>query len=139
MIEMGFEELFIRFWWLIFPIFGMLIYMWDLAATNRRAGRAMDLIKTYVEQGKEPPAELLDIAAGGDELRDGFEGSRRNRASSSAWSLVTFTAIAVGFGAATQFAPTENARTAFTIVALVMGVLAIGSFFILFFGPRREK
>ncbi len=67
MVEMSFEGLFIRFWWLIFPIFGMLMALWGMASTERRSRRAMDLIDSYVRQGKEPPAELLKIASGADE------------------------------------------------------------------------
>lgn len=138
MFEMGFEELFIRFWWLIFPLFGMAMGLRGMVSSDRRARRAMDLIKTYVEQGKEPPAELLDIASGGESWGNNGMG-RRGRRRSSAWDLVSYTAAAIGFGIATQYAHNENSRLAFMIVAAVMAVFAIGSFFILFFGPRPEK
>lgn len=136
MVEMSFEGLFIRFWWLIFPIFGMLMALWGMASTERRSRRAMDLIDSYVRQGKEPPAELLKIASGADE--DSGTGPGR-RGQATVWSLITFTAVAAGFGVGYQFVQTERYAFAFLIVAVIMGVLAVGSALILLFGPRPEK
>jgi hypothetical protein len=134
---MSFEGLFIRFWWLIFPLFGMAMALWGMASTERRSRRAMDLIESYVRQGKEPPPELLKIASGADE--DSATGMGRSRGQATVWSLVTFTAIALGFGVGYQFVQTEKYAFAFLIVSVIMGVLAIGSFLILLFGPRPEK
>jgi hypothetical protein len=134
---MSFEGLFIRFWWLIFPLFGMAMALWGMASTERRSRRAMDLIDSYVKQGKEPPAELLKIASGADE--DSATGAGQSRGQATVWSLVTFTAIALGFGVGYQFVQTEKYAFAFLIVAVIMSVLAVGSAFILLFGPRPEK
>jgi hypothetical protein len=134
---MGFEELFVRFWWLIFPLFGMVMALWGMASSERRSRRAMDLIDAYVRQGKEPPAELLSIASGADE--DGGAGTSQSRGQATVWTLVTFTAIAAGFGVGYQFVQTEKYAFAFLIVAVTMGVLAVGSALILLFGPRPEK
>ncbi len=136
MVEMGFEDLFVRFWWLIFPLFGMVMALWGMASDERRSRRAMNLIDSYVRQGKEPPAELLKIASGADEdsgIGTGTGGQ------ASVWTLVTFTAIAAGFGVGYQFVQTEKYAFAFLIVAVIMGVLAVGSAIILLFGPRTEK
>jgi hypothetical protein len=133
-VEMGFEELFVRFWWLIFPLFGMVMALWGMASTERRSRRAMELIDTYVKQGKEPPAALLSIAAGADEDDIGTTPGQ-----SRVWNLVTFTAIAAGFGIGYQYVQTEKYAFAFLIVAVTMGVLAVGSLLILLFGPRPEK
>jgi hypothetical protein len=46
MIEMGFEELFVRFWWLIFPLFGIVWAFTELMQSGRRSKQAMDLIKS---------------------------------------------------------------------------------------------
>ena len=138
MVEMSFEGLFIRFWWLIFPIFGMLMALWGMASTERRSRRAMDLIDSYVRQGKEPPAELLKIASGADE-DGGSSSGPGHRGQATVWSLITFTAVAAGFGVGYQFVQTEKYAFAFLIVSVIMGVLAIGSFLILLFGPRPEK
>jgi hypothetical protein len=134
---MGFEELFVRFWWLIFPLFGIVWAFVELAQSGRRSKQAMDLIKTYVEQGKEPPSELLDIAAGDQSLASsGFAGQRN----SPAPLVVMFTAFAVGFGLLAYLFPgSEKTQTAFFVVAVTFGVLALGYFFMAMFGPRPQK
>ena len=137
MVEMSFESLFIRFWWLIFPIFGMLMAFWGMASTERRSRRAMELIESYVKQGKEPPAELLKIASGADEDRGTGGGLPPGQA--TAWSLVTFTAVAAGFAVGYQFVQHERWAFAFLVVAIIMTVLAVGSALILLFGPRPQK
>lgn len=130
---MEFETLFRQFWWLIFPIFGMFIAIWGMIANERRAREAMGVIKSYVDQGKEPPQELVDLAAGGDDYR---HSNRHTRGQSGAWSFVTFAALAIGFGAGYYVVKNETYAFAFLIVALVMAVMAIGAFFILLFAPK---
>lgn len=137
MVEMSFETLFVRFWWLIFPIFGMLMAFWGMMSSERRSRRAMELIESYVRQGKEPPSELLKIASGSDEDGDGATGLTPGQG--AVWSLVTFTAVAAGFGVGYQFVQQEKWAFAFLIVAVIMGVLAVGSALILLFGPQPQK
>ncbi len=136
LVEMGFEDLFVRFWWLIFPLFGFLWAFVELAQSGRRSKRAMDLIQTYVEQGKEPPSELLDIAAGGEYGGIYAPGQRQQGYTSI---VVSFTAIAVGFGLASQLVGNDKVQDVFFILASVFGVLALGFFFIVMFGPRPQK
>jgi hypothetical protein len=131
---MSFEDLFVRFWWLIFPLFGFLWAFVELAQSGRRSKRAMDLIQTYVEQGKEPPAELLDIAAGG-ESQPAFKSGDQV----SGMMVVIFTAIAVGFGLISNFAQTQKTQEVFFALAAVFGVLALGFFLMAMFGPRPQK
>ena len=57
----GGYHLFNHFWWLIFPLFWMLSRMAGLWMRHARANRALDLIKSYADQGKEPPADLLAV------------------------------------------------------------------------------
>lgn len=49
-----------NFWWLLFPLgwgIGAMLQTWT---RHRQAQRTLDLIKGYVDQGKEPPPALLD-------------------------------------------------------------------------------
>jgi hypothetical protein len=54
-------RLFAGFWWLLFPL------AWGLAGLMRvwlrhvRAQKSLDVIKSFVDQGKDPPAELLEM------------------------------------------------------------------------------
>lgn len=137
MIEMGFEELFVRFWWLIFPLFAIAWAFAAMVQSGRRSKQAMDLIKSYVEQGKDPPAELLSIAA------DGYDSDGNklgDKGQGTAATTVTFTALAVGFGlAATLFPGNEKTQSVFFILGVTFGVVALGTFFIAMFGPRPQK
>lgn len=135
-VAMGFEELLVRFWWLIFPLFGFLWAFVELAQSGRRSKRAMDLIQTYVEQGKEPPSELLDIAAGG-EYGGVYTPSQRHQGYSTI--VVIFTAIAVGFGLSSQLFGNDKVQVVFFILTSVFGVLAFGFFLMAMFGPRPQK
>ena len=54
-----FYDLFDSYWWLLFPFFWMVFAMVKLCLRHARADRALDLIKSYADQGKEPPPELL--------------------------------------------------------------------------------
>ena len=135
-VEMGFEELFVRFWWLIFPLFGMFMGFWAMIQGDRRSRRAMDTIKTYVEQGKEPPAELLDIAAG-DHPRGGTGQSFRRR--SPGWSTVVYTALAVAALLGSRMMHDKDAGNWMLIGAVFFGILALGSFFMLMSAPRPDK
>ncbi len=62
-------DLFRQFWWLMFPVMGMVYGLVGMLQQNRRQNRAIDLLRTYAEQGKEPPPELLKALSqqgGGD-------------------------------------------------------------------------
>src|SRR3954468_17771772 len=51
--------LFNRYWWLIFPLFWMVTRIVRLSLGHSHANRTLDIIKSYADQGKEPPPELL--------------------------------------------------------------------------------
>jgi len=126
-------DLFRDFWWLIFPIFGMGMGLWGMASSERRSNRVMDLIKSYVDQGKEPPPELLKLAAEGDDYSGRTPQTRQH---SGAWTFVTFAAMAAGFTTGWWFVRGEDYAFPFLIVAVVMGVLAVGALFILLLGRK---
>lgn len=122
---MTFEELFRGYWWLMFPVFGMFIALIGMFQAENRSRQVMTLIKSYLDQGKEPPPELLKMA----QERSDFEmdmgvPARRN---DSSWTFVVFLALAVGFSVGYWWVRAEEWSFAFLIVAVVMGVLAIGS------------
>jgi hypothetical protein len=65
------DEVFRDYWWLMFPIGAFLFGAWDRWLAYRRSRDHLDLIRSYAEQGKEPPAELLR-GVNGDPM-DGFD------------------------------------------------------------------
>ena len=46
-----------HYWWLVFPLFWMVTRMTRLWSHHARANRALDIVKSYADQGKEPPPE----------------------------------------------------------------------------------
>ncbi|MGD9967720.1 MAG: hypothetical protein AB7T59_14455 [Hyphomonadaceae bacterium] len=122
---MTFEEFFRDFWWLMFPVFGMCIAVIGMFQAENRSRQVMDLIKSYVEQGKEVPPELLKMAQErSDYQMDVGVPAKRN---DSAWTFVVFLALSAGFGVGYWWARDEEWAFAFLIVAVTMGVLAVGA------------
>jgi hypothetical protein len=120
-MDHDFFWLFNRYWWLIFPIFGMAMGVMAMWQRHARANRTIDLIKSYADQGKEPPPELLAA------LRDpDFLGRRKPNPS---WvGVFLFAALTAGMlmfalmtgdGAPRHMAP-------FLFAALVMGGICLG-------------
>jgi hypothetical protein len=50
-----------QYWWLIFPTVGFACAFWALWLQHRRQKAAIDLLRIYAQQGKDPPAELLKV------------------------------------------------------------------------------
>jgi hypothetical protein len=120
---MSFEELFRDFWWLMFPIFGMSMGLWGMSSSERRSRDVMNVIKSYVDQGKEVPPELLRMAQS-DWQAPPNQGTPQQ---STWWSFFTFAALAAGFTVGWWFIRTEMWSFAFLVVAVTMGVLALGA------------
>jgi len=134
---MNFEDLFRDFWWLLFPIFGMGMGIFGMLQTESRNQQVMRLIKSYLDQGKEPPPELLKLATQAGDYDMNMSGvSPRPQAQSSAWTFVTFLALAVGCGVGYWYSRGEGYEFAFLVVGAVMGVLAIGSLVIALISRR---
>lgn len=131
---MTFVEFFARYWWLMFPIFGMALAFYETISSDRRTRSTMDVIRSYVQQGKEPPPELLALAARQSEATE--NGGTSPRSNSRAWTFVIFAALAAGFGTGYYWVRAEEYAYAFLIVAVTMSVLALGALFILIFGRK---
>lgn len=135
---MSFAELFHGYWWLIFPVFGMAMAFWAMMSSERRTRHLFDLMKSYTDQGKEPPADLVRMAAQSvDEYGIHTPSTPQSRTSERMWSLVTFAALAAGFATAYAFtSQTEDWAWVFLAVAVAMAVMAFGALVLLVFGPR---
>ena len=89
-----FYRLFDHYWWLIFPI------GWGLAGLVRawfrhqRARQAMEVLKSYVDQGKEPPPELVTLFKASDRRPHTPHQTSRGLLLAS----LIFAALAVAFG-----------------------------------------
>lgn len=132
---MSVEGLFRDFWWLIFPIFGMLMAVWGMIQSDNRSRQVISLIKSYTDQGKEPPPELLKLASQG--LQEGGQApSPPSRQNSGVWTFIVFAAMAAGFGVGWYMVRDQDFAFAFALVGVVMGVMAAGALLLLIFGRK---
>ncbi len=130
---MEFADLFRDYWWLMFPIFGMLMAVWGMISHERRLHSVMGLIKSYVDQGKDPPPELLGMASQG---MDGHADGHAPHGQSGAWTFIVFAAISAGFATGYYHIREESFAFAFLIVAVVMGIMAVGALLMLMFSRK---
>jgi hypothetical protein len=129
------EDLFRSYWWLLFPIGWMIAGAWHSLMHYRRHRDTLDLVKSYVDQGKEPPAGLLD-RLNGNGVPDGWadSGDRHERRAYrgyyryrywSGWpNVVLFGSLCAGFAYA-AYGDFYGQSEAFTIVAIVMGGMTL--------------
>ena len=141
--DMG--RFFFAYWWLIFPLMGFMFGAFGMWMGYRTHRDRMDVIKTYAAQGKDP-AEIAKVMGGGmppgaDPYWNGYGYYGGWGGPPWMWSrwgrfgpyrewrrFIVFLCLAVGFGVASQYSDFPGTEHAFTIVAIIMGVLAAGSF-----------
>jgi hypothetical protein len=108
---------------------------------GRQREKALEALKAYAENGREPPPELLRAIAAplGDAwgVRGGMSGG--GKGALERWSgVVMFWGLAAGFGLAAYF--NEQPFThPFWIVAMVTGALGAGALVHAVFAHSRAK
>jgi hypothetical protein len=141
-----FSWLVASYWWLIFPLMGFAFGAFGMWMGYRVHRDRMDLMKTYASQGKDP-AEIAKImggpASGAPDpyWGGGYPMGRHYWGGPWAWGywgrwgpyrewrrFILFVCLAVGFGVASRYSDIPGTEHAFTLVAIIMSVLAIGSF-----------
>lgn len=76
------DDFWYRYWWLIFPVGAFIFGAWDRWLSYQRSRDALELMKTYTAQGKEPPPELarqLQADAFDDDDDYSYRGRRAYR------------------------------------------------------------
>jgi len=121
------EAFFFSFWWLIFPVGGMLMGLFAMIGHYNHRKETLRILKSYADQGKDPPAALLDALKSDEEraMDYGYYGRRRWRRRGYGWGgfggFVPFAALAAGFG---WFGYYGGGPSVFTALALAFGVAA---------------
>ena len=116
------SDLFNSYWWLIFPIFGMGMGLVGMLGHFRQRSETLKLIKYYADQGKDPPAALLDVLRS-DESRAFDFASRNGQRRGNCWSrIVVFGALSAAFG---YFGYYGGGGSIFVALALGFGVAAV--------------
>lgn len=142
-MDHDFYDLFRHFWWLIFPLFWMGAMVMAHWSRHARANRALDILKSYADQGKDPPPELLkSLRGGGMDGPCGYWGWRGGWRYSPQHLLhrtFVFTALAIAFGIlafrdGADFGPHHHFGLLIPFVIFI--ALALGSGLSLLFIPR---
>jgi hypothetical protein len=138
-MDHDFYWLFSRFWWLIFPIFWMTYGLFWGWSRHSRANRSLDIIKSYADQGKDPPPELLKTL---QQAPDGWGRCGRWRSPEERLSrAILFAALALVFGFMTFWRFSEDHYGSHHMFGLlvptaVFAALAFSNFLSLLFISR---
>lgn len=136
------EDLFRSYWWLLFPLGFFVVQAWDQWMRYLKHKNTLELIKSYAEQGRDPPADLLAQAKSdgaaldisleiGDEEDESDRAVRRRyrsryRRERGWYQVVLFGSLALGFGFA-AWTDLLGIGEAAVIVSFVMGALCAAS------------
>jgi hypothetical protein len=130
-----FYSLFGHFWWLIFPLFWMCAMTAAHWSRHNRANKVLDLLKSYADQGKEPPPELLKALQAQGAMPGGDQDWNRCRGRRSPerrlFGALLFFSLACGFGFLTYYNfNNEDAHHTFGLLVptLVFAALALSNF-----------
>jgi hypothetical protein len=143
-MDHDFYTLVSRFWWVIFPLFWMIFALGWGWSRHTRANRALDILKSYADQGKDPPPELMkNLQQGGGwdgDCGPGPYGWRYSPARLMQRGFL-FTALAVAFFALTFWNPDGDNHWhhghGLLIPMMIFAALAISNFLSLLFTTRR--
>jgi hypothetical protein len=137
---------FSHFWWLVFPLFWMVMALAWGWSRHSRANRALDIVKTYADQGKDPPPELLKNLQGRSDGYYGCDGGWRYSPERRLHRAVVFTALAIAFGVLTVWNPDDSGRWhhhGLFVPMMIFAALAFSNFLSLLFmsrgWPSRDK
>ncbi len=116
------EDLFRSYWWLIFPMSWFVFGAFGSVMNYFRHKDVLKTIKSYADQGREPPEALLKQLERNESTERSWSGECKGDGSGSVFSTVLFGVMALGFGyaAATDML---GAGEGFLVVAFVMGAL----------------
>ena len=131
---------FSHFWWLIFPLFWMVIVLAWGWSRHSRANRALDIIKSYADQGKDPPPELMKSLQGGTDGYCGWGGGWRYSPEGRLQRAIVFTALAIAFGVLTFWYRDDSSRwhhhSGLFVPTIIFAALAFSNFLTLLLMSR---
>ena len=107
-----------RIWWLIVPLIGFGFAFWSIWLSHQRQKAAIDLLRTYASQGKDPPPELVKALQSGDD---------RNHPYSDWQNAVLFGALAMVFGVMAYLQPGTRESVGLIVATVVMAALFVNS------------
>jgi len=136
-----FWQFWFAYWWLLFPLVGMAYGAFGMWLNYRRTYQAMEVLKAYAVNGREPPAEI--IAALDTSWSDwrGAPSPKSDRTDPvAAWSaVIPFYAIGAGFAVAAFLLRAHDLGLVFIVLAVTFGVASLGLTALLLWRSRRDR
>lgn len=134
------EDFFSSYWWLLFPLAFFVFGAWDRWLSYKRSQDRLDLLRSYTNQGKDPPPELLRALQEEEDDEDDLMYGRLGRRAARrmrrrywrytpywAWRTAIITgAVAAGFWFASEYADIPGVDWPFRLVAIIMTCVAAG-------------
>jgi len=121
-------RLFNAYWWLIFPLFGMGFGMVQAWLRHKRAQQRLEILKSYIDQGKEPPPELVQFLRAPERQRDKGPGGD-----------IFLTILFTGIGLALTFLAINEGDKDIYFPVIIMGALAVGFLAKALLRPKQER
>jgi uncharacterized membrane protein YhaH (DUF805 family) len=128
-----FFQLFAAYWWLLFPLGWAIAQLVRVWSRHRQADKAMEIIKSYTDQGKEPPPEIIKLLQAPE--RSYGAGATQQRARERARGLMMasfiFVALCVAFAVLTVSRlhdPDPDTHVGLLFVTVLMGGFAVAFF-----------
>jgi hypothetical protein len=112
-----------RIWWLIFPLIGFGFAFWSIWLSHQRQKAAIDLLRTYASQGKDPPTQLIKAL----HSDDGYSGDGWSSPYPDWQNAALFGALAAAFGVLAWLHEGTRQGMGLTIAAVVMAALFVNS------------
>ena len=122
-------DFFSHYWWLIFVLVWPISRIIGSFTHYNHRSEMLKMLKSYADQGKEPPAALLDAMKSDDrgDYDDYYARKRWRRYRGGNWGgAVAFIALAAGFGYAGYYGHLgSDASPIFLALAIGFGIGAI--------------
>lgn len=134
------SEFFSSYWWLLFPLGFFVFGAWDRWLSYQRSKDRLELLRSYTNQGKDPPPELIRAlhSEEPEELppRVDYPDRYARRAARRYWRYGPYGAwraamstgvVAAGFWFASEYADLPGVDWSFRLVAIIMTCVAAGN------------
>lgn len=129
------ESFFMSHWYLIFPVFGMIIGLCSIFLHFHHKNETLKVIKSYVDKGQEPPASLMEhLHNGGASQGNGTDMRTGQRGRYFKSSFILF-ALAAAFAYWTY--NDQVPHVSFLVV--LFGILGLGNLLLgLFYSKTKD-
>ena len=107
-----------QMWWLVFPLGGMAIGAFAMWLRHRREIAALELLRAYAVQGKDPPVDVTSI----------LQASRRPYGPTRDWRrAIFFVCLAAAFAAIGTVGNGVRPHHGFIVPVVIFAALAVWS------------